>query len=187
MPAPNAALLFIRLLQQADIEYVVTGSIAAIVYGEPRLTHDLDAVIDVRETSIPKLITVFTGEDFYCPPIDVITVEARREQRGHINILHIPTGFKADLYFRGRDPLHLWALQNVRRLPFLGEEIRVAPPEYVIIRKLEFYREGGSDKHLRDIRLMLKLSGEQIDQQRLAQLISERGLDDSWFKVAQED
>ena len=187
MREPNAALLFIRPLEQAGIEYVVTGSIAAIVYGEPRLTHDLDAVIDVRETNIPRLIAAFTGEDFYCPPLDVITVEARREQRGHINILHIPSGFKADLYFRGRDPLHIWALLNVRKLSFLGGLIRVAPPEYVIVRKLEFYREGGSDKHLRDVRLMLKLSGSHIDQPRLTQLLSERGLDDCWAKVAQED
>ncbi len=187
MREPNAALLFIRRLEQAGLEYVVTGSIAAIIYGEPRLTHDLDAVIDIREANISRLIAAFSGDDFYCPPQDVITVEARREQRGHINILHLPSGFKADLYFRGRDPLHIWALQNVRKLPFLGEHLRVAPPEYVIIRKLEFYREGGSDKHLRDIRLMLKLSGPQIDQPRLAQLIAERGLAECWTKVKQED
>ena len=187
MPEPNAALLFTRPLEQAGFDYVVTGSIAAIVYGEPRLTHDLDVVIDIREANISKLMGAFSSEEFYCTPVDVITVEARREQRGHINLLHIPSGFKADLYFRGRDPLHIWALQNAKKLPFLGEQIRVAPPEYVIVRKLEFFREGGSEKHLRDVRLMLKLSGNYIDQSRLTQLISERGLAECWAKVAQED
>ena len=187
MPEPNTALLFTRPLEEARFDYVVTGSIAAIVYGEPRLTHDLDVVIDIRESNIPKLIATFSGAEFYCPPADVIIVEARREQRGHINLLHISTGFKADLYLRGRDPLHIWALQNAKELPFLGSQIRVAPPEYVIVRKLEFYREGGSDKHLRDIRLMLRLSGSHIDHPRLSELISERGLIECWQKAARED
>jgi hypothetical protein len=187
MHEPSVALLFVRPLERAGFDYVITGSVAAIVYGEPRLTHDLDVVIDLREASIPKLVADFSDEAFYCPSIDVIAIEARREQRGHINILHIPTGFKADLYFRGRDPLHIWALQNSRTLPFMGEQIRVAPPEYVIVRKLEFFREGGSEKHLRDVRLMLKLSGNHIDLPRLAELISERGLNNCWSKVAQED
>jgi len=42
--------------------------------------------------------------------------------------------------------------------------ITLAPPEYVIVRKLEYYREGGSEKHLRDIRAMLAVSGELLDR-----------------------
>jgi hypothetical protein len=166
---------------------MVTGSIAAIVYGEPRLTHDLDLVIELRDPDIPCLANAFGGDEFYCPPRDVISIEATREHRGHINILHIPSGFKADFYLAGRDPLHAWAFQRARELRFLGETIRVAPPEYVIVRKLEFFREGGSEKHLRDIRLMLKMSGDVFDHAELGRLISARGLNETWSKVSAEN
>lgn len=185
MQEANTALLFLGPLGKLHIDYMVTGSVAAIVYGEPRLTHDLDLVLDLDTKQIGQVIEAFSSAEFYCPPSDVITFEANREQRGHINILHVPTGFKADFYFRGRDPLHIWALERTRSLVFFGKTIRVAPPEYVIVRKLEFFREGASEKHLRDIRLMLKVSGQHINQQDLAPLIAERGLQECWSKAMQ--
>jgi hypothetical protein len=186
MQEANLALLFLRPLNRLKIDYMVTGSVAAIVYGEPRLTHDLDLVIDLNPTQIAQVIDAFSGVDFYCPPKDVIMFEADREQRGHINLRHIPSGFKADIFLRGRDPLHIWALERARSLVFHGETVRVAPPEYVIVRKLEYFREGGSEKHLRDIRLMLKASAQHINQQDLSRLIGERGLQHHWSKCIQE-
>ncbi len=141
-------LLFIRPMNQAGIRYVVTGSVAAIFYGEPRLTHDVDLVVFLKENDIRRLGEIFPSSDFYVPSTDVIAVEASREQRGHFNIIHIDTGFKADIYLTGRDELNAWAFRGKRSVQFEGETVVLAPPEYVIIRKLEFYREGGSEKHL---------------------------------------
>ena len=47
----------------------------------------------------------------------------------------------------------------------------------------KYYREGGSDKHLRDIRRMLNVSGEQIDHAALAEWIEKRGLREQWQRV----
>jgi hypothetical protein len=59
----------------------------------------------------------------------------------------------------------------------------LAPPEYVIVRKLEFYREGGSDKHLRDIRAMLKISGEKIDRGVIEEWVNRQGMKEEWDEV----
>jgi hypothetical protein len=59
----------------------------------------------------------------------------------------------------------------------------VAPPEYVIVRKLEYYRESGSEKHLRDIRSMLNTSPEAIQINELEQQIAARGLQEQWRQV----
>ena len=64
-----------------------------------------------------------------------------------------------------------------------GEPIVVAPPEYVIVRKLEYFREGGSEKHLRDIRAMLNVSGELLDRAALDDWITRRGVLTEWRKV----
>ena len=66
---------------------------------------------------------------------------------------------------------------------FGGETIPVAPLECVILHKLEYFREGGSDKHLRDIRGMLQVSGEQIDRVILQEWIERRGLQPQWRMV----
>jgi hypothetical protein len=59
--------------------------------------------------------------------------------------------------------------------------IWLAPPEYVIIGKLEFYREGASEKHLRDIRGMLAIT--DVDRALLEKEIAQRGLADVWRKL----
>lgn len=59
----------------------------------------------------------------------------------------------------------------------------VAPPECVIVRKLESYRESGLDKHLHDIRSMLSVSGKRIDKAALDEWIRVRGVENEWQKV----
>jgi len=79
--------------------------------------------------------------------------------------------------------LHAWGLARARRLDVEGEPLVVAPPEYVIVRKLEYYREGGSEKHLRDIRSMLDTSPELIQRAELERQIVARGLQEAWRQV----
>lgn len=84
----------------------------------------------------------------------------------------------------GRDELHAWAFRLKRAVQFEGETVRLAPPEYVILRKLEYYREGGAEKHLRDIRSMIAVSGGQIDRPALDEWIERRGLQTAWRLVS---
>ena len=163
---------------------MISGSVAVIVYGEPRLTHDVDLVAVLDHQHIARLPEAFPPSEFYCPPAEEIQLEAERDQRGHFNLIHHESGFKADVYLAGRDPLHAWALARARRIDVDGEPIVLAPPEYVIVRKLEFFREGGSEKHLRDVRSMLAISPGLIQRDELEELVAARGLEDAWSKVA---
>lgn len=180
MPEPDLFLHFVRPLNRAGIRYLVTGSVAAIFYGEPRMTHDVDFVVFLSDRDIPALQKAFPESEFYLPPTETLFAEARREQRGHFNIIHLETGFKADLYLTGRDELNAWAFRFQRQVQFQGEAVTLAPPEYVIVRKLEYYREGGSEKHLRDIRAILLTSGPNIDSEALKQWIARLGLRIEW-------
>lgn len=173
--------MFSEPLERLGLAYMVTGSVASIAYGEPRLTHDVDMVAEISSADTARLAAAFAPESFYCPPVEVMTVEARRERRGHFNIIHHETGFKADVFVAGEDPLHAWALARRRRIEIEGgRSFWLAPPEYVIIRKLEYFREGGSDKHLRDIRGMLAASAGLMDQQALDELLRKTGTTELW-------
>lgn len=55
MPAPDPLALFIEPLERLALRYCVTGSVAASVYGEPRLTADIDIVLVLRLPDIPAL------------------------------------------------------------------------------------------------------------------------------------
>src|SRR5256885_1156421 len=120
-------LLFVRPMNRAAIRYVVTGSVAAIFYGEPRLTHDVDFVVFLNENDIRRLGEIFPSADFYVPPLETVAAEVMRDQRGHFNIVHLETGFKADLYLTGRDEMNAWAFRGKRSVEFEGESVVLAP------------------------------------------------------------
>ena len=89
----------------------------------------------------------------------------------------------ADIYVAGADPLHRWALERRRPIPVGDERVWIAPPEYVVLRKLEYFRDSGSDRHLRDIRAMLRELGGDIDLAGLMADIRRLGLGKQWEAV----
>lgn len=186
MQEPDLSLLFVRPLNELGIRYIISGSVAAILYGEPRLTHDVDLIIFLRHEEIARLVEMFPEPEYYLPPPDVIAFEMARESGGHFNIIHNDTGFKSDLYLSGRDEFHAWAFRHARRIEYKGITLQVAPPEYVIIRKLEYYREGGSEKHIRDVRAMLAVSKEELDRSEMIDWVKRCQVEEEWEIVQKE-
>jgi len=154
-----------------------------MLYGEPRVTHDIDLVAFLRPADASRLAAIFPAPTFYVPPAAAIIEEMARDRRGHFNVIHADSGLKADFYTAGRDELHAWAFSHVRTYAIGANTITLAPPEYVILRKLEFHREGGSEKHLRDIRAMLAISGEELDRAALQDWIARLSLEPEWRKA----
>lgn len=54
---------------------MVTGSVAATLYGEPRFTHDVDLVLELPLSAIEAFAAAFPVEQFYCPPLEVLAAE----------------------------------------------------------------------------------------------------------------
>lgn len=176
---------FAQPLNQLGIPYMATGAVAAVVYGEPRLTLDLDLVLRVSPSDASRFAAAFSDAEFYVPPIEAIVREASRPDHGHFNLLHLESGLRADIYLAGTDRLDEWGLQHRRQEVVLGEPVWMAPPEYVIVRKLEYYRQGGSSKHLTDIQSMLRISPTLIELPVLEAFVAERGLGREW-RIASE-
>ena len=180
MPEPDLFKIFVVRLNQVNAPYMITGAVAGILYGEPRMTNDMDLVIDLKASGIGRFIAAFPIDEFYCPPEEVIHTEINRARRGHFNLIHHESGFKADIYTAGEDELHSWGLSARKGIDVEGERFWVAPPEYVILRKLEYYREGRSEKHLRDISGMLAVSGREIDMDFLEKTVKQMNLGPQW-------
>jgi hypothetical protein len=185
MELPRTVALIADRLNSTGAIWMVTGSIAAMTYGDYRVTSDIDIILVLASSNVGKMAAAFPLEEFYCPPLDVISIEAARAERGHFNLIHHDTGFKADIYLPGTDTLTRWAFAHRQKILFDESLVWVAPPEYVIIGKPEFFREGGSEKHLRDIRGMLKET--EIDREFLKREIAARGLQEAWQAVEKLD
>ncbi len=173
--------IFIPRLNASGVSYMITGSVATITYGEIRHTNDVDIVIALTPGNAKKLLAEFPEEEFYRPPLEVAIEESARADRGYFNLPHHETGFRADCYIRSRDPLELWGFANRRCVELDGMPVWFSPPELVIIRKLEHFREGGSaiTKHLNDIRSVLVCT--DVDRVFIEEHVARMGLQEPWL------
>ena len=173
----------LQMLERLEINYMVCGSVAAVAYGEPRFTRDLDVVIALRPAILPQFEKTCAQEGFYCPPAEAMLTEIRRG--GMFNLIHQDTGIKIDCITLGRDDFGLTEFKRRKQFPYPATDFMVqfASPEDVIIKKLEFFKQGGSDKHLTDIRAMLRVSGDQMDMEYLKGWVKELDLETEWKKV----
>ena len=183
MQAPDLVTLFVVPLNDLDIPYMVTGAVAAVIYGEPRFTRDLDVVMTLGPADADRIAAAFPVTEFYVPPSEVIREESARPEHGHFNLIHHDTTLKADCYVAGQDPLHAWAMARRVRHDVGGVPVWAAPVEYVILRKLQWHRDGGGARHLDDVRAMLRVSGDDVDREALHGWVARLGLEQEWQLV----
>ena len=168
-------------LDEADVPYLVVGSVASISYGEPRTTRDVDLVVAASPEIIGAVTRAFSGGGFYVPPAEVLLDEILRKERGFFNVIDHETDYKADFHVLAFTPFNAWAFARRRRIMVGDVSFWAAPPEMVILGKLEYYREGGSNKHVRDIRAMLAISAD-IDLAVIEREVGARGLEAQWLE-----
>ena len=129
--------LFVRPLNQLRIPYLVTGGVAAVVYGEPRFTRDIDLVLGLRPQDAHRFSQAWSAEEFYLPPLEVIEEESGRPERGHFNVIHHRTTMRADMYLAGNDALNAWSFAHRAVRQIEDDEVFLAPIEAVILSKLD--------------------------------------------------
>lgn len=172
--------LVITLIENAKMDYMIVGSVAGSIYGEPRLTRDLDLVVALSPGDVQKFPVLFDSKHFYVPPQEIISQEATRG--GFVNLLHHTSGLKVDLVFRKSNQHALMEFTRKKRIEILHNlSAWVAAPEDIIIAKLRYYREGQSAKHLTDIRGIL--ANTPIDRKYLDDWISALELTTYFAKI----
>jgi len=114
---------------------------------------------------------------------DVLAQKAGRDASGHFNVLHLETDAAADVYLAGKDSLARRGLDGRRFIRLVGRDVPIAPPEYVILHKLRFRQQGASERHLRDVRAMLRVLGDTIDRAALARDVIAFGLTSAWDEL----
>lgn len=171
----------VQVLDRLALPYAVGGSVASMFYAEPRFTNDIDIVVNLPPDRIGDFVAAFPPGDFY---LSRDAAEAAVRHRGQFNIIHPDSGLKADIIIPKPGPIDDGQLSRARRVrPRQDFEALFASPEDVIVKKLQAYDEGGSEKHLRDIASMLKIQGDQIDSRRVEAWARALGVEAAWVLV----
>lgn len=123
----------VEILEHLDIPYLVTGSVAAMAYGEPRLTNDIDIVAAIEERHVAAMIDAFPFSDYY---IDEGMIREAIRRHTQFNIIHPASGLKVDLIVRKNTPFDKSRFRRTRRItPAETYSANFAAPEDIIIMK----------------------------------------------------
>jgi hypothetical protein len=109
-PMPDAirvSLIVTRILEEHGVPYLIGGSVASIIHGEPRLTNDIDLVADLREEQVSQLVAALET-DFY---VDDRAMRRAIRERKSFNILYLETMYKVDIFIPRRDE---WSHEQMR-------------------------------------------------------------------------
>ena len=171
----------VTALERLRLPYFVTGSVATVYYGEPRFTNDVDVVVALPLQCVLQFCRAFPQPEFY---LSEDAVREAVEHHGQFNIIHPTSGLKIDIMIPSDTPFNESRFARVNRVkPSNDYDAWFAAAEDVILKKLEYFREGGSEKHLRDIAGVLKISGDRVDLTYIASWAVRLGLESIWERV----
>jgi hypothetical protein len=129
---------------------MISGSIALNIYSIPRMTRDIDIVIELKEERIDEFTSLFPNSYF---DKEVIKEEIKR--KGIFNIIDHQTGFKIDFIIKKESEYFNLAFQRRQRIKEIDIELWVIRPEDLVIAKLIWIQQYQSDTQLSDIENLL--------------------------------
>ena len=165
----------IDVLEQLNIPYMVAGGFAAIFYGEPRLTIDVDIVTDIKLQHIKAFIEAFPFPDYY---LSEEAVKDSLRRRFPFNIIQTTTGAKADIVPLPDDMFSRIAFSRRQKMVYGsdGKEAYFISAEDIVAAKIFAFEQTGSDKHLRDARGVLVTQWGQLDLEFIRRMVNQPGL-----------
>jgi hypothetical protein len=181
MPQEELIAKVAAVLDGAGITYVVTGSVATVLYGEPRFTQDADIVAVGAAGLGAKLAAAFPPPRYYADAEDI----DNSFKRGFIvNIIDSDTGDKVDLHPKKRDPYEDSFFARRRRLTVGGVELWFPSPEDAILSKLRWARLcGDGERHLRDAAGVYRVQEPTLDKAYVDEWAARLGVSDLWDKI----
>ena len=135
-------------LEAAGIPYMLSGSVAMSVYAQPRMTRDIDLVVELSTGDVSRFTALFAGE-FY---LDEETVADETRRRGMFNLIHATLIAKVDFVVRKDTPYRIEEFRRRRRLRLDDLAVWVVAPEDLILSKLVWAKDSRSETQLNDVR-----------------------------------
>lgn len=170
-------------LEALGIPFMLTGSLAASLLGEPRSTHDIDLVVELEPTQVANLVAKFPPPDFY---LDAAAARRAVQCRQMFNLIDNREGDKVDFWLLTDDPFDLVRFARRIYLPFAQTMLPVSTPEDTILQKLRWSRaSGGSRLQRQDAAGIYRVWRYRLDRSYVESWVARGGLIDEWRQVQQ--
>jgi hypothetical protein len=184
MLQPELLKKVLGLLNENNIDYMVTGSLVSSMQGEPRTTHDVDIVINITRSVIPSLIKAFPPPDYY---ISGSAIEEAIEHQSMFNLLDTTFGDKVDFWMLTGEPFDKSRFSRKREEKLLGLSMKVSSPEDTILMKLRWANlSGGSEKQFTDALRVYEVQYDNLDLDYIETWVATLGVRDIWSKLINE-
>ena len=158
---------------------MVTGSVASSLFGEPRLTHDIDIVVRITADDAVGLAASFPPPRYYLDDRDFLGEVVRQESM--FNLVDTATGDKVDFWILTGSPFDRSRFSRRRRVTVFSAGIWVAAPEDVILAKLHWaHLSGGSEKQFLDALRVFEVQRDSVDTRYCAHWATVLGVTELW-------
>ncbi len=145
-------------LDDNDIQYMLSGGLALNNYSIPRMTLDIDIVVELSDLNIEQFLSAFS-ENFY---MDKETVRQETKRKGMFNIIDHQSGFKIDFILRKNTEYRISEFKRRQKTKINDLEIWIVSIEDLVISKIEWIQTYQSDKQIDDIRSLM--ANPEIDK-----------------------
>ena len=159
----------LRRLNRTGVTYYLTGSMASNYWGIPRSTHDLDFVIQLPMSAVPRIVQEFSG-DFY---IEEAAVRAAYQAPFQFNAIDTRSALKVDFWLPKPEPFDREMLRRRAQLTLFGEPAWISTAEDVILHKLVWNRISPSDRQLGDAAGVVAVQADALDKNYMRQWAQE--------------
>lgn len=170
----------VNALEAAEIPFMLTGSLAAAFYGAPRATQDIDLIIEPESEKLEELVDGLESAGLY---VDRQSAREALGRASQFNAIDPSSGWKADLIFRKARRFSETEFARRKTSEILGIEVALPTLEDLIIAKLEWSELGDSELQRRDIRVLIEMAGDSVDEGYLGHWIATLGLEAAWERL----
>ncbi|HLE86630.1 MAG TPA: hypothetical protein VI727_03075 [Candidatus Brocadiaceae bacterium] len=171
----------IQILDAAGIQYMVTGSVASSLQGEPRSTHDIDLVVAIESAEVKKLVKAFPSPDFY---LDEGSVLDAINRQGMFNLIDVNSGDKVDFWLLTDEPFDRSRFIRKYAEEVVGMRIIVSSPEDTILAKLRWAKLcGGSEKQFTDALRVYEVQFEKLDTNYMEYWAKKLDVESIWKRL----
>ena len=142
--------IIIRFLQENNIPYMLSGSVALSIYTLPRATRDFDFVVHLQSKDVQSLTDTFQ-EGYYC---DADAINDAIINGSMFNIIDHCSGFKADFVILKNEPFRQTEFNRKIEIEFEGMKVFVVSPEDLLLSKLIWIQDFQSKIQMEDIKIL---------------------------------
>jgi len=174
----------IQTLTKAGIQYMLTGSVASSLQGQPRATHDIDMVIAVEKLNAHELVEAFPSPDFY---LDEKSILEAIKSHTMFNLIELQSGDKVDFWILSEEAFDRSRFSRRYIEKFIDIDMYVSSPEDTILAKLRWAKLcGGSEKQFTDALSVFEVQYGKLDLDYINHWAKELDIKSLWKRITDE-